>query len=114
MTAFRLFLICAFALIALYTLVTISNEGINFLTVIPALLGALGWPGQFTLDFGIYLALAMIWMAWRARFTPQGIVTALIIGPMGALLFLPYLLWLTYRVKGDPVRLLLGDQVKST
>ena len=54
------------------------------------------------------LTLAALWLAWRHRFSPLGIVIA-ILGLFGGVFFLSaYLLFASIAAKGDMKTLLLG------
>ena len=110
MTAFRIFLLTCLIILVGYTSVTISREGWNLLPVFFGDMAAMGWPGQFNLDFFTFLLLAGLWVAWRHHFTAAGIVLGLIavFGGMGFLSI--YLLFHSYRTGGDMAALLLGPQ----
>ena len=108
MALFRLYLNVTFAAIAAYTIWVLVNEGPIFLQVAIGLLSGFMWPGQFTLDFAIYLYLSMVWVMWRNNFSAFGIVFGLIASVLGAIVLLPYLIYLTYRCEGDATRLLIG------
>lgn len=110
MTLFRLYLFASFAAIAAYTVWVLVNEGPIFLAVAFELLAGLMWPGQFTLDFAIYLTLSMVWIMWSNHFSAFGIGFGLIASVLGAVVLLPYLIYLTYRCNGDVKRILIGAQ----
>ena len=61
MTLFRLFIGAMFAVIAIYTLAVVVEHGLN---LFPVFFGAMGWPGQFNLDFLGMLMLSALWAAW--------------------------------------------------
>lgn len=109
MTLFRLFLaICLIAIVA-YTSATIANHGWNLLPVFFGDMAAMGWPGQFNLDFMTMLALSAIWVAWRHQFSAGGLALA-VLAFFGGMLFLSiYLLIHSHRTKGDVKTLLLGE-----
>jgi len=108
MALFRAFLIAAFVAIFIYTIIVIFNHGMTLLPVFVGDLLALDWSGQFNLDFSIYLALSAVWIAWRSGFSTGGIAFALVAGVLGAVVFLPYVLWQLSLAKGDIRKLLLG------
>jgi hypothetical protein len=109
-TAFRILLAAIFAIIAAYTAVVISRHGANLLPVFFGDMARLTWPGQFNLDFLSLLMLSGLWIAWRHRFTPAGILLGLC-GLFGGGLFLSaYLLVQSFRTGGDMRALLLGPE----
>ncbi len=110
MIALRILLVILYAVLAGYTIAVASEHGMNFMTVIFGLLGAVDWPGQITLDFLIYLALSALWIAWRHRFSPAGIVMAVLAFFGAALVLLVYVFWATFDARGDVRILLLGRQ----
>ena len=93
-----------------YTLVAVNNDGLDLIT--PALrdLAALGWPGQFHLDFLTYLILSALWIAWRHQFSAAGIALGLVASVGGILFFSAYLLIASFQANGDPTKILLGSQ----
>lgn len=108
MTLFRLFLATCLVAIVAYTSVTVANHGLNLLPVFFRDMAAMGWPGQFNLDFMCFLALSALWVAWRHQFSPGGLALALV-AFFGGMLFLSiYLLVHTGRTQGDMKALLLG------
>lgn len=108
MMLFRLFLAACLLVIIGYTAVTIANHGINLFPAFFGDIAAMGWPGQFNLDFMTFLLLAALWVAWRHHFSTAGIALGLL-ASLGGMLFLSiYLLIHSYRTKGDVRALLLG------
>lgn len=110
MNALRVFLIAFFAMFFVYTLLVGSGHGWNLVPFALAEVGALTWPGQFTLDFSAYLILSGLWVAWRHEFTSAGIALGLVASVMGILFLAPYLLYASIKVDGDVKALLLGSQ----
>lgn len=109
MTLFRIFLLVCLVGIAAYTSVTIANHGWNLLPVFFGDMAAMGWPGQFNLDFMGFLALSAIWVAWRHQFSASGLGLA-VLAFFGGMLFLSiYLLVQIQRTGGDAKMLLLGE-----
>ena len=51
MSLFRGLLVAMFLTLLAYTLVAVSNDGLDLITPALSNLAALGWPGQFHLDF---------------------------------------------------------------
>ncbi|MEQ9448599.1 MAG: hypothetical protein RLN70_06775, partial [Rhodospirillaceae bacterium] len=66
------------------------------------------WQGQFNTDFMMYLMLSGLWTAWRSGFTAGAVALGAVAAVLGILFLAPYLLYLSYRTKGDLRRLLLG------
>jgi hypothetical protein len=93
-----------------YTIIAFSNEGPNLFTIFLANVHALGWSGQFNLDFSCYLLLSGLWIMWRNKFTTNSIIFGIIATILGIIVFAPYLLWLSYKVDGDLKRMLIGDR----
>lgn len=109
MILFRLFLATCFIAILAYTGVTISQHGWNLLPVFFGDMAAMGWAGQFNLDFMTFLMLSAIWVAWRHQFSVGGMVLA-VLAIFGGMLFLSaYLLAHSGRSGGDARILLLGE-----
>ncbi len=110
MSFFRGFLAVFFLLLTIYTGVVIKAEGWSLLPVFIGDIAAMGWPGQFNLDFLGSLLLAGMWIAWRHRFSSAGIVLGLVASVGGMLFFMPYLLVASAIAGGDMKALLLGEQ----
>ena len=109
MTFFRLLLGIFFLVMSAYTVVTISNEGPNLLPAAISGVQAMGWQGQFNVDFSMFVVLLGLWIAWRHHFTPGGIALAFCIG-LGMIFFAAYLLYLSYQTNGDVVEMLIGSE----
>jgi len=108
MTAFRALLIVLWALIAGYTASVIANHGMGLLNIFFGDMAAMGWPGQFNLDFMFMLTLSALWVAWRHQFSIAGLVLAFL-ALLGGILFLTaYLLMVSWQAKGDMKQVLLG------
>ena len=71
MVAFRVFLGTLLAVITIYTLAVVAEHGLNLFAVFFGDIGALGWPGQFNLDFLGMLMLSALWTAWRMNSAPR-------------------------------------------
>ena len=107
--AFRVLLAAIFVAIATYTLVVISDHGINLLSVFFGDMAKMAWPGQFNLDFMCMLILSGLWVSWRHQFSAAGIVLGLLAFLGGALFLSAYLLVESFRTGGDDKALLLGS-----
>lgn len=111
MTLFRLFLLTCLLVIIGYTSVTIAHHGWNLLPVFFGDMAAMGWPGQFNLDFFCFLLLSGLWVAWRGRFRPAALLLG-VLAVFGGMLFLSlYLLIVSARAKGDLRAVLLGERI---
>jgi len=109
MNLFRIFLGIIFLSLLIYTLITISNHGLNLLPVFFGDMKAMAWPGQFNFDFFGFLLLSGLWVSWRNSFSPLGLFLGLI-AVFGGILFLyVYLLYLTFKTNGNIQELLLGE-----
>ncbi len=111
MTAFRALLVLIFCAIAIYTGIVASQYGMNLLPVFFGDMARFAWPGQFNLDFMCMLTLSGLWVAWRNRFSPSGIVLGLVALFGGALFLSAYLLIESFRAGGDVRALLLGQRL---
>jgi len=97
MKAFRLFLVVAFVTELVYTIIAGINHGWNLFPIIIDSIGSLTWLGQFNLDFAFFLALAGLWVAWRNKFSPAGIVLGLIAFVGGIIFISVYLFILSFK-----------------
>ena len=113
MTFLRVLLVAMLVTLVIYTGFAIVNDGPFFFAIAAGDVAALGWPGQFNLDFVCYLILSAIWVAWRHKFSMIGIGLGLI-ASVGGIIFLSiYLLIASYRANGDVREILLGEQMVS-
>jgi hypothetical protein len=108
MLPLRLFLVLMLSVVVAYTGVVIARHGADFLPVFFGDLAAMGWAGQFNLDFLCMLLLSALWVAWRHRFSAGGLVLALLAGLGGTPFLCIYLLIESVRQRGDVRALLLG------
>lgn len=77
----------------------------------PAFFGAIaggGWQGQFNLDFLFMLTLSGLYVGWRHRGTPAGLLLGLLAFLGGALFLSVWLFVQSFRCDGDVRRLLVG------
>jgi hypothetical protein len=109
MTLFRIFLASCIITITAYTSVTVAQHGLNLFPDYLGDLQAMAWPGQFNLDFTCLLLLAGVWMAWRNQFSAGGIALGLLMPVGGMPLLSAYLLYLSFKTKGDAVAMMIGE-----
>jgi hypothetical protein len=107
-TAFRVLLIAMCAILAGYTGVVIANHGMELINVFFGDMTAMGWPGQFNLDFMFMLTLSALWVAWRHQFSVAGLALGLLAFFGGSLFLSIYLLVLIGLTKGEVKQVLLG------
>jgi len=108
MTAFRFYLVALCLFLSYYTFVVISDFGINlFLPFFGAIIN-MTWSGQFNLDFMMMLSLSALWVGWRAGWTAQGLLLAVLAFFGGALFLSVYLSVLCIREKGNVKQMLVG------
>ncbi|MEM7687435.1 MAG: hypothetical protein AAF291_00305 [Pseudomonadota bacterium] len=112
MTMFRLLLAAMWLVLAIYTAIVIANHGMGLLPIFFGDIVKLGWPGQFNLDFLLFLILSALWTAWRNSFSGTGLGLALLAFFGGAGFLLPYLIFLSFKEGGDFNRVLLGARAR--
>ena len=108
MTAFRALLILFFALLLTYTSVVVMEYGLNFVPFALRDARAMGWPGQFDVDFLMMLTLSGLWVAWRHQFTATGLLLGLLAFLGGASFQCVYLFVVSLQARGDMREVLLG------
>lgn len=108
MTAFRLFLVASFIVLFAYTGLVVAEHGLGLLPVFFGDIAAMGWPGQFNLDFMLMLALSALWTAWRGGFSPASLGLGVLAFFFGAGFLTVFLLVLSFVTGGDLRRMLLG------
>lgn len=109
MPALRVFFAILFLGLLGYTLVVISQHGINLLPVFFGDIAKLAWPGQFNVDFMCFLSLSALWLAWRHHFSALGWLLGLCGFFGGALFLLAYLFIVSLKVNNDIKVLMLGE-----
>jgi len=112
-TTFRILLVLLWAIIVGYTGIVIANHGLGLLEVFFGDMAAMGWPGQFNLDFMSLLTLSALWVAWRHQFSAAGLALGLLALFGGGLFLTSYLLVVSAQAKGDMKEVLLG-KVRAT
>lgn len=110
MTLFRMLLALMFVAISGYTAVVVAHHGVELFPVFFGDMAKLMWPGQFNLDFMCLLLLSGLWVSYRHRFRPLGMLLGLgaLIG--GASFLSVYLLVESIRTRGGVPALLLGER----
>ena len=108
MTAFRALLFLFFALLLTYTSVVVMEYGLNFVPFALQDARAMGWPGQFDVDFLMMLTLSGLWVAWRHQFTATGLLLGLLAFLGGASFQCVYLFVVSLQARGDMREVLLG------
>lgn len=110
MAIFRLILSAWLLIISVYTVFVVAEHGFNLFPVFFGDIAALGWPGQFNMDFMGFLFLSGTWVAWRHHFRPLGLLLA-IPAFLGGIPFLTiYLLVVTRTQDCDMNIVLLGPE----
>jgi len=110
MLPLRLLLSLMLLVVVAYTGVVIARHGADFLPVFVGDMAAMGWAGQFNLDFLCMLLLSALWVAWRHRFSAGGLALAVLAGVGGTPFLCIYLLVESVRQRGDVRALLLGPR----
>lgn len=108
MIFFRCLLLLQTTLILLYTLVVGDAHGWNLLPIFFGEIFKMSWSGQFNFDFLMMLILSGFWTAWRNKFSFVGIVLGLSAIVGGISFLAPYLLFLTFKEKGQMRSVLMG------
>ncbi len=108
MTLLRAFLIIATLIIYAVSIYVIATMGLNYPAVFLSDMLKLDWRSQFNTDLLIALCLFFIWVAWREGFTIKGFLFSLLFMNLGFMFGCPYLLFATYKAKGNIKALLLG------
>lgn len=113
MKGFQILLCIMIVGICGYTGIVGLNHGWDLLPIFFGDIAAMTWPGQFNFDFGCFLILSGLWVAWRSNFSPGGLALS-VAAFFGGMMFLsPYLLIAIYRADGDVKEVLLGKSRKS-
>lgn len=92
-----------------YTGIVGATKGWNFMPVFFRDIVAMTWPGQFNLDFGCFLLLSGLWLAWRHHFSAWGLALGFAALFGGSPLVASYLFVASIQAKGDVRVLLLGS-----
>jgi len=108
MTSLRIFLVVSTVLIFSLSIYVVLTKGVNWPVVYFGDLVSLNWRSQFNSDFLIHLFLFATWISWREGFTNKGFIFGFLSIFMGGMFGFPYLLYASYKAKGDPQAILLG------
>ncbi len=111
MNVLRILLVAIFVSISVYTAFVVSKHGLNLLPIFFGDIAKMEWPGQFNFDFMCFLVLSAVWVAWRHRFSPNGLLLSACALFGGAFFLSAYLLAESYRAGGDIERLFMGAHV---
>jgi len=111
--AFRTLLVVIWASLVGYTAIVIANHGPGLLGVFFGDMAAMGWPGQFNLDFMSMLLLSALWVAWRHQFSVAGLVLGAL-AFFGGGLFLTAYLFITLGQSGSDMRQVLLGAARAT
>jgi hypothetical protein len=107
-TAFRVLLVVLLATLTAYTAVVIGRHGMGLLEIFFGDMAAMGWPGQFNLDFLSLLTLSGLWVAWRHHYSGAGLVLGALALFGGGMFLTAYLLVVSLQAGGDMREILLG------
>lgn len=110
MSTFRALLIVLWVILAGYTAIVIANHGMGLLKVFFGDMAAMGWPGQFNLDFMFLLLLSAIWVAWRHQFSSAGLLLGVLAVVGGSLFLTAYLFVVIGQARGNLKEVLLGKE----
>ena len=113
MTLFRAWCVLIFVSIFSYTLITIGKQGLNLFPYFFGDMASMEWPGQFNFDFMFMLSLSAIWTMWRNQFSGAGVSLGVLAFFFGAPFLSAYLLFLSFKHKGDALAMLVGDRELS-
>jgi len=110
MLAFRTLLGFLIIFVSVYTSAVINEHGWNLFPAFFEDLFAMNWAGQFNADFTCFLTLSGLWLAWRHKFTPKGVLLG-VLGFFGGILVLaPFLFYISIKEQGNICKMLLGNR----
>jgi hypothetical protein len=115
MNAFRLYLLVAWIALQVYSAMVGQNHSLDQIgPEFNSAVAAMTWQGQMNVDFAAALALSGLWAGWRNGWSLLGWVLGIACFVAGTTVSMAYLLFLTYREKGDMKRVLLGVHADET
>jgi len=111
MNLLRTVLVVHLAVLSAYTTIVLINHGWNLFPAFFGDMAAMGWAGQFNLDFIGFLMLSGLWTAWRNGFSPLGLLLG-VVAFFGGMVFLSiYVLILSLSAR-DIQEILLGSAAR--
>jgi hypothetical protein len=90
-----------------------SPQGFNWPSVFFADLVAMDWRTQFNADFLIHLFLLAAWVWWREGCNGRGLLFGFLAISQGGMFGFPYLIYATYKAKGDARAIVLGVHAEA-
>jgi hypothetical protein len=108
MTALRVFLVAVLVAVVAYTVPVFASQGPDLYTPFFGAILEMTWQGQFNFDFLFMLAMSGLWVSWRHRFSPAGLLLGLCAFLGGSPFLCVYLLVTSARTGGNAAALLLG------
>ena len=115
MSTLRVFLIVSTVIVfatTIYSGIT-TPQGFNWPSVFFSDLVAMDWRTQFNADFLIHLFLLATWIWWREGGSGRGLLFGFLAISQGGMFGFPYLLYVSYKAKGDPRTILLGVHAET-
>ena len=97
MSLFRLLLVFVILAVGIYTVPVLMEHGFTLYPIFFGDIAAMGWPGQFNVDFLAMLVMSAIYVGWREGAMDgrvgRGLVLGLLAFNLGAPFLAGYLLW---------------------
>lgn len=109
MLVLRTVLVVHLAILTAYSLVVMQNHGLNLFPDWFGDIAAMGWPGQFNVDFWGFLVVSALWTAWRNAFSALGLALA-VVAFFGGMMFLSIYVLILSLGAPDIRSILLGAQ----
>lgn len=106
----RVLLTFVFCVVSAYTLLVVSDHGLNLFSVFFGDMQKMSWAGQFNLDFMFMLLFSAIWVMWRHHYSLSGIALGVVAFFGGAPFLCIYLLIQSFQAEGDVRIMLLGSE----
>jgi hypothetical protein len=110
MIFFRVLLTFVFCVVSAYTLLVVSDHGLNLFSVFFGDMQKISWAGQFNLDFMFMLLFSAIWAMWRHHYSLSGIALGVVAFFGGAPFLCIYLFIQSFQAEGDVRIMLLGSE----
>ena len=97
MAAFRLLMVAVIVAVGAYTVPVLIDHGLALHGIFFGDIAAMGWPGQFNVDFLAMLVMSAAYVGWREGAVEgrvgRGLVLGLLAFNLGAPFLAGYLLW---------------------